>query len=40
MENERLVNMLKKKLENEHAKIVETEKNIDAMNTALAFQVK
>lgn len=40
VETERLVNQLKKKLDHEHARVIETEKNIESMETALAFQVK
>ena len=40
VETERLVAQLKKKLENEHARIIQNEKNIESMETALAFQVK
>ena len=39
-DTERLVQQLKKRLENEHARIIETEKNIEAVETAIAFQVK
>ena len=36
-DTERLVGQLKKKLEHEHARIIENEKNIESVETAIAF---